>query len=125
MASLKSEVITWPHAKWCKMHLVRCFSFYRIMQGMLRRRNVKPKLKKRGRPRKQKFKSEPWEDEDEVSDKDDEEDDLRHYKMNGRKGGRRKWNYTFKEDEEDAFIETVIDDDELSITEVSDFKMLH
>ncbi|XP_059360149.1 histone-lysine N-methyltransferase 2B-like isoform X1 [Carassius carassius] len=84
-----------------------------------RRKNVKPKLKKRGRPRKRKFKSDPWEDDDEVSDKDDdeEEEDLRHYKMNGRKGGRRKWNYTFKEDEEDVFVETVIDDDEPSITE--------
>lgn len=99
------------------------------MQGMLnpslprRRKNVKPKLKRRGRPRKRKFKSDPWEDDDEVSDKDDDDDeeDLRHYKMNGRKGGRRKWNYTFKEDEEDAFVETVIDDDEPSITEeVSD-----
>uniref|UniRef100_A0A8C2I2G8 Methyl-CpG binding domain protein 1a n=1 Tax=Cyprinus carpio TaxID=7962 RepID=A0A8C2I2G8_CYPCA len=84
-----------------------------------RRKNVKPKLKRRGRPRKRKFKSDPWEDDDEVSDKDDDDDeeDLRHYKMNGRKGGRRKWNYTFKEDEEDAFVETVIDDDEPSITE--------
>ncbi|XP_016089477.1 uncharacterized protein [Sinocyclocheilus grahami] len=82
-----------------------------------RRKNVKPKLKRRGRPRKRKFGSNPWEDEDEVSVKDDDEDDLRHYKMNGRKGGRRKWNYTFKEDEEDAFVEAVIDDDELSITE--------
>ncbi|XP_058640666.1 methyl-CpG-binding domain protein 1a isoform X2 [Onychostoma macrolepis] len=82
-----------------------------------RRKNVKPKLKRRGRPRKQKFKSDPWEDDDEVSEKDDDEEDLRHYKMNGRKGGKRKWNYTFKEDEEDAFVETVIDDDEPSITE--------
>lgn len=98
------------------------------MQGMLnpsfprRRENVKPKLKRRGRPRKQKFKSDPWEDDDQVSYKDDDEEDLRHYKMNGRKGGRRKWNYTFKEDEEDAFVEAVIDDDEPSNTEVvSDF----
>ncbi|XP_016411711.1 uncharacterized protein LOC107743107 isoform X2 [Sinocyclocheilus rhinocerous] len=82
-----------------------------------RRKNVKPKLKRRGRPRKRKFGSNPWEDEDEVSVKDDDEEDLRHYKMNGRKGGRRKWNYTFKEDEEDAFVEAVIDDDEPSITE--------
>ncbi|XP_050972981.1 methyl-CpG-binding domain protein 1a isoform X2 [Labeo rohita] len=85
-----------------------------------RRRNVKPKLKRRGRPpRKRKFRSNPWEDDDEVSDKDadDDEDDLRHYKMNGRKGGKRKWNYTFKEDEEDMFVEAVIDDDEPSNTE--------
>lgn len=111
----------------CSMFLVLSYH----MQGMRspslprRRRNVKPKLKRRGRPpRKRKFRSNPWEDDDEVSDKDadDDEDDLRHYKMNGRKGGKRKWNYTFKEDEEDMFVEAVIDDDEPSNTEeVSDF----
>ncbi|KTF86707.1 hypothetical protein cypCar_00035423 [Cyprinus carpio] len=84
-----------------------------------RRRDVKPKLKKRGRPpRKQKFRSSPWENDDEVSDKDeDDKEHLRRYKMNGRKGGRRKWNYSFKEDEEDMFIEAVIEDDRASNTE--------
>lgn len=85
---------------------------------------MKPKLKKRGRPpRKQKFRSNPWENDDEVSDKDeDDKEHLRRYKMNGRKGGRRKWNYSFKEDEEDMFIEAVIEDDRASNTEeVSDF----
>ncbi|XP_016127171.1 uncharacterized protein [Sinocyclocheilus grahami] len=85
-----------------------------------RRRNVKPKLKRRGRPpRKRKFRSNPWEDDEEVSDDDDDDDkeDLRHYKMNGGKGGRRKWNYSFKEDEEDMFIEAVIEDDGPSNTE--------
>lgn len=132
MESLKSKVITLPHAKHA---YARCFLFSRIMQGMLnpslpqRKKNVKPKLKRRGRPRKRKFKRDPWEDDDELSDKDEDDeddDDLRHYKMNGRKGGRRKWNYTFKEDEEDVFVETVIDDEEPSITEeVSDFYMFH
>ncbi|XP_073675983.1 uncharacterized protein [Garra rufa] len=82
-----------------------------------RRRNVKPKLKRRGRPpRKRKFRDNPWEDDEEVSDKDadDDEDDLGHYKMNGKTGGKSKWNYSFKEDDEDMFVEAVIEDDEPS-----------
>ncbi|XP_016323711.1 uncharacterized protein LOC107674282 [Sinocyclocheilus anshuiensis] len=89
-------------------------------QRAYRRRNVKPKLKRRGRPpRKRKFRSNPWEDDEEVSDDDDDDDkeDLRHYKMNGGKGGRRKWNYSFKEDEEDMFVEALIEDDGPSNTE--------
>ncbi|XP_026102702.1 uncharacterized protein LOC113074163 isoform X2 [Carassius auratus] len=85
-----------------------------------RRRDEKPKLKRRGRPsKKQKLRSNPWEDDDEVSYKDeDDKEDLRRYKMNGRrKGGKRKWKYSFKEEEEDVFIEAVIEEDGASNTE--------
>ncbi|XP_043103551.1 methyl-CpG-binding domain protein 1a isoform X2 [Puntigrus tetrazona] len=99
-----------------KLHAQRANGM--LNPSLPRRKNVKPKLKRRGRPpRKLKFKSDPWEDGDEASDQDEGEDALRRCKMNGRKGGRRKWNYTFKEDEEDVFVETVIDDDEPSFTE--------
>lgn len=72
------------------------------------------KIKKRGRPRKKKFKNDPWEEEEEdyeVSDNDEDDQELRSSEMNGsqvRKHG--KWSYTFKEDEDDAaYVEDVVD----------------
>ncbi|XP_077079708.1 methyl-CpG-binding domain protein 1a isoform X1 [Siphateles boraxobius] len=98
----------------------------KLNPSLPRRRNVKPKLKRRGRPaKKRKFRSKPWEDddddddddddEDEMSDKDNDEEEVRQYKMNGSKArGRKKWNYSFKEEDDDMFIEAVIEDDEPS-----------
>lgn len=96
-----------------------------------RRTNMKSKIKRRGRPaKKRRFRSKPWEEDDddddddeEMSDKDDDEEEVKHYKMNGSKArGRRKWNYSFKEEDDDMFIEAVLEDDEPSnIEEVSDF----
>lgn len=92
---------------------------------------MKSKIKRRGRPaKKRRFRSKPWEEDDddddddeEMSDKDDDEEEVKHYKMNGSKArGRRKWNYSFKEEDDDMFIEAVLEDDEPSnIEEVSDF----
>ncbi|XP_067249608.1 methyl-CpG-binding domain protein 1a [Chanodichthys erythropterus] len=88
-----------------------------------RRTNMKSKIKRRGRPaKKRRFRSKPWEEEDddddddeEMSDKDDDEEEVKHYKMNGSKArGRRKWNYSFKEEDDDMFIEAVLEDDEPS-----------
>ncbi|KAG1972178.1 methyl-CpG binding domain protein [Pimephales promelas] len=93
-----------------------------------RRGNMKPKLKRRGRStKKRRFRSKPWEDdddddddddEDEMSEKDNDEDEGRPFKMNGSKArGKKKWNYSFKEEDDDMFIEAVIEDDEPSNVE--------
>ncbi|XP_051525601.1 uncharacterized protein LOC127424426 isoform X2 [Myxocyprinus asiaticus] len=80
-----------------------------------RRRKYKPR-----RPsKKQKNSRHPWDndydeddDDDVITDKEDKVD-LRHFKRNGsRSRGRRKWNYSFKEEEGDTFVEAVIGDDD-------------
>ncbi|XP_067270469.1 methyl-CpG-binding domain protein 1a isoform X3 [Pseudorasbora parva] len=94
----------------------------KLNQSLPQRRNMKSKIKRRGRPgKKRRFRSKPWEEDDddddddeEMSDKEDDED-VKPYKMNGsRARGRRKWNYSFKEEDDDMFVEAVIEDDEPS-----------
>ncbi|XP_051509440.1 uncharacterized protein LOC127415021 isoform X2 [Myxocyprinus asiaticus] len=80
------------------------------------------KYNKPGRPsKKRKNSRHPWDNDYDDDDNDDDDDDVvtdkedvkvefKRLKRNGsRSRGRRKWNYSFKE--EDTFVEAVIDDD--------------
>ncbi|XP_051964930.1 methyl-CpG-binding domain protein 1a isoform X2 [Xyrauchen texanus] len=75
------------------------------------------KYNKPGRPsKKRKNARHPWDkdyDEDDVITDKEDKVDLRRFKRNGsRSRGRRKWNYSLKEEEEDTFVEAVIGDDD-------------